>query len=251
MPRFFSFEWFDPKTGIPPDEFFGRFKDIAGRSRAILEERSAEEIIAMSDVISWLLSHKQVIQNIVESIGVDDDDDEMDESHYDGSFDEAKILTFCMENVDLDFAHDIDGLGWHELFAAHALACIADACKRIYENGPDPAPIAKEMAPIFIGAEALDAMECVCIAEGLIRKNELKQKISFEKQEAAFKRHSGTNQIKREFIHYYEVGKFQSQAEAARKFYNSLPPDQKKLLKPSNAVRTLTDALRKHLNSPE
>lgn len=252
MPRIFSFEWFDPKTGLPPDEFFGKLKGITGRARVILKARSAEEIIAMTDVISWLMSHEQVIQNIVGSISVDDEET-IDESLYDDVFDEAKILLFCVENVELDFAHEIDGLTWQELFAAHSLACIADVCKRIHENGPDPTPMTKETAPMFIGSDALDAMECVCIAESLIRQDETKQdikkKFSLQKQEAARVRHSNTDELKEDFIHYYEAGEFPSKAEAARKFYNGLPPEKKKLLKPTNAVRTLNSALRKHLNS--
>lgn len=68
-------------------------------------------------------------------------------------------------------------------------------------------------------------------------------------KKAAKKRHEPKNQLKQEFCEFWDRGNnHKSQADAARRFYNSLPKD-KQLLSPTNAVRTLTAALSKHLGS--
>ncbi|MDP2242175.1 MAG: hypothetical protein Q8K18_18715 [Burkholderiales bacterium] len=70
-------------------------------------------------------------------------------------------------------------------------------------------------------------------------------------KKAAQKRHEPLNQLKQEFCDFWGRGKHQSRAEAARRFYASLPADKKRLLVPSNAERTLTAALSKHLRSKD
>lgn len=67
---------------------------------------------------------------------------------------------------------------------------------------------------------------------------------------AAKKRHEPLNQLKEEFCEFWDRGSnHKSRAEAARRFYASLPADRKRLLVASNAERTLTAALSKHLRS--
>jgi hypothetical protein len=67
-------------------------------------------------------------------------------------------------------------------------------------------------------------------------------------KQAARKRHEPGNQVKREFCAFWDRsgGKYKSRAEAARRFYESLPKE-KKVLAPTNAIRTLTAALSEHL----
>jgi len=66
-------------------------------------------------------------------------------------------------------------------------------------------------------------------------------------QKAAQVRHEPLNKLKQEFCKYWLQGSFKSRADAARRFLKSLPPESGKLLVESNAVRTLTQALARHL----
>jgi hypothetical protein len=68
-------------------------------------------------------------------------------------------------------------------------------------------------------------------------------------KKAAQKRHEPRNRLKQDFFDFWMQGKgsFRSRADAARRFYKSLPPEKRKLLVESNAIRTLTQALAKVL----
>lgn len=246
MPRIFSFEYFNPLKDEAPNRFLEKPQGIVVKARAILEKRTLEEIYSISDVVSWLLSHEVVINKILSGLEQCADDNYVYQD-YDDMFDEAKHLLYCLERVELDFSHNVPNLSWPEIFATHALACIADAYQRDQELKHSPWRDEADVMEI-IGADILDAMECICIAESLIRQTntvqKVKQKVSLQKQNAAYLRHADSNQLKREFIHFYLSGTHKSRADAARRFYDSLPPNRKRILKPTNAVRTLTDGLR-------
>ncbi len=64
-------------------------------------------------------------------------------------------------------------------------------------------------------------------------------------QRAAYSRHEPANALKREFIQFAE-GRDGSLNKLAGQFYKSLPEEKKKKLIPSNAERTLSQALSKY-----
>ena len=75
--------------------------------------------------------------------------------------------------------------------------------------------------------------------------------ISTVAKKAAQKRHEPVNRLKKEFVAFYEKGKFRSRADAARQFHASLPKDKQRLILKDNAARTLTAALPKLLRSED
>jgi len=87
------------------------------------------------------------------------------------------------------------------------------------------------------------------VAESASSANVPKTASSVAKQ-AARKRHEPGNRIKQDFCAFWDRsgGKFKSRAEAARRFYESLPKE-KKVLAPTNAIRTLIAALSEHLRA--
>ena len=71
---------------------------------------------------------------------------------------------------------------------------------------------------------------------------------SSQQKEAAEARHQPTNQLKRDCVIYWlNLQKF-SNREVARRFYDSLPLDKKRLLTDSNAVKTLSQAISEYRN---
>lgn len=84
-----------------------------------------------------------------------------------------------------------------------------------------------------------------------IKPGEEPKTLSSIARQAAKKRHEPISRLKQDFFDYWSRGKFKSRADAARRFYASLPADNKRLLVASNAERTLTAALSKHLRSKD
>lgn len=74
------------------------------------------------------------------------------------------------------------------------------------------------------------------------RMNELQQR------NAAYKRHEPIDNLKKECIQYWLQHQNYSNNQVARKFYESLPTDNQKLLASSNAVNTLSKAISEYKN---
>jgi len=70
-------------------------------------------------------------------------------------------------------------------------------------------------------------------------------------RKAAKKRHEKTERLVDELCHFYEVGNFPSYTAAATKFYDNLGTERKKLLAPTNAIRTLREGLSRRINHRE
>lgn len=97
------------------------------------------------------------------------------------------------------------------------------------------------------------ALEAVIYAENAITlsdevDNQVKEKTSERARQAAYKRHEKTRDFCNRFIQIYCGGVFKSKASAAREFIEMHDKDEIPLA-PTNAERTLLDALRKHEKS--
>src|SRR3569623_1217585 len=116
----------------------------------------------------------------------------------------------------------------------------------LYASRP---PEDEAINPIAHSPYAVDAMEAVCMAECLQREpsRQAAKIISEQNRKAALQRHVNTSELKRQLIEFFHTGTFKSMAEAARRFYDGLEEGKRKLLAPTNAIRTLTDALSAHL----
>lgn len=250
--KFFPFVAFDPLTGTPSQFVAGRFGQIACRARKILSGRSRSEIIAAADTLSWLL-----LSDAAHAIKwglLERQAKELDERNGDSSpltLSDAQLLARVVETVLLeDINEAVPNLTVPELYAVLALGLIDEAAE--WEQHYLQAGYAEDDAiyPIALSPYAVDAMEAVCMAQCLHRTEPSRQAakiISDQNRKAAIKRHLHITELKRQFIEFFLAGTFKSMAEAARRFYDSLEEGKRKLLAPTNAIRTLTDALSAHL----
>jgi hypothetical protein len=69
-----------------------------------------------------------------------------------------------------------------------------------------------------------------------------------QQQEAAYARHKPTHDLNRDCVRYWLAHQKFSNNEAARRFYESLPPERSKILTPTNAPRTLAKAISDYRN---
>lgn len=138
---------------------------------------------------------------------------------------------------------------YSEYFAILAIALVGETLDE-FNFLLQELPKNKKDKEIFLlkvsGAIAFEAMEAIGMAEIHLKNDEIiKETKKLKLEEWRIKRHGPILELEMEFINYYLSGSFPSRREAARRFYNNLPEKKKKLLTPDNAVRTLTDALRK------
>ena len=68
-------------------------------------------------------------------------------------------------------------------------------------------------------------------------------------QKAALARHEPVQKIKDALFAYWDAGDFSSQAQAVRRFMNNRSEESLRPLSPTNAERTLKEALSKHVRS--
>lgn len=250
--KFYPFVAFDPLTGTPSQFVAGRFGQIAYRARKILSRRNRSEIIAAADTLSWLLlgdSVREIDLGLLEWHAKELDEKNGDSS--DLTLSDAQLLARVVETVSLeDINEAVPNLTLAELYAVLALGLIDEAAE--WEQHYMQAGYAEDESiyPMGLSPYAVDAMEAVCMAESLqgdIPRIQAAKIISAQKRKAALKRHANTNNLKRQFIEFFHTETFKSMAEAARRFYDGLEEGKRKLLAPTNATRTLTDALSAHL----
>lgn len=255
-PNFYAFEAFDPVDGEPTDFVGGKFKEIAYRARKLLVKRSRQEILAMGDTLCWLLGSELARGQAFELIdlhvkALDEGKGQSDFEHI--SLNNVAQILRLMEKVSIDDIDDaIPGLTWPELLAVLALGEIDEAIEWEQHYQQKGYPEDDSIYTMTLGPYAVEAMEAVCAAEALQRGNpsiQAKKIVSDQTRKAALKRHQATNNLKREFIHFYHSREFKSRADAARRFYLSLPDKKQRLLTHTNAIRTLTDALSAHLKT--
>lgn len=98
-----------------------------------------------------------------------------------------------------------------------------------------------------VGSYIVNATEAAMYAERLANisaEDIAKQARSALASKAAKQRHANTGAIKQEFVEFYRQGNFRSAADAARRFYQSLPAERQRLLRAENCGRTLVQALK-------
>lgn len=250
--KFFPFVAFDPLTGTPPHFVAERFEQIAYRARKILSHRNRNEIIAAADTLSWLLlgdAVREIEFGLLTQLAKELDEEKDESSHL--TLSDAQLLALVVETVPLeDINEAVPNLALAELYAVLALGLIDEAAEwqqHYMQAGyaEDDSIYLTTLAPY-----AVDAIEAVCMAESLqgdILAHYAAKIISDKNSGAGLKRHEATNELKREFILFYHANSFPSMAEAARRFYNGLDEGKRKRLTPTNATRTLTEALSAHL----
>lgn len=69
-----------------------------------------------------------------------------------------------------------------------------------------------------------------------------------QQRNAAYERHKPTENLKKECVRYWLQHQNYSNNQAAKKFYESLAPNEQKLLKSTNAVSTLSTAISEYRN---
>lgn len=222
---------------------------IRARARLLLNEIDPERLDRQIKVLQW-------ITNELEGKPFFKTEEEQDAQYALKlpGFTPAAHLYKYTSAFDLN---DADNLTWSQYFALLALMLIVSAHQEeewAYERKPyDVVTLATYRQA---GDDIAFAMEAVIFGE-LLQINEAgslpysimtgvsEQRISLNASKGGIARHSESNKLKKEFIDFYGAGSFKSGADAARRFYQSLPVERK-ILAPTNAERTLLDALREH-----
>jgi len=152
---------------------------------------------------------------------------------------------------------------WPEVFAILALNSLGEAITRsLYQNSREfqMGPYAKDYMKLHDEARALfEGVDLIGVADRLLEnkntfKDELSKAVSEEirlkNRRGGIQKNAPIKIVKGRFISWYykniDKGIFQSKSDAARKFYANLAKEESALMAPTNAVRTLKDALRTH-----
>jgi hypothetical protein len=232
-------------AGKMPKSCRHSFMVAANRAQALLKNRSEAEIFSQIDVLMWMLHEVRTSSN--STVDLPDNQKRILTTT-------ASVLYGKKDDFKLD---DVGNLSWPENFAFLALCNIADALFiEVFAHDGTETSISDYIS--IIGDCASAAVEAVCFGERILHetklvsgldvhvKTKLKEQISLRASHASIARHSKVNAIKQRFFKYWRSGTFPSGAEAARRFYDSLPAEQQKLLSKlgkDRAVRTLCSAL--------
>lgn len=254
------FKHFNPKTGDVPEFFSSKFQTIAERAREILKARSGPRIRAAWRAIQWMSEDDRIQKQIWEQLmqeaqALDNGTPFQKRPAIRG--DVSKLMA-CRELINIGDYRQFPGGTWPEYFAVLALAHIGIACDdehhHRYKKKAHTRDRYENLMQELEGYWAIRAMEAVTTAEWIGREenilrsqstrilNEHKKRISLQAKEAAIARHSKTAKLKDEFIQFKLAHPDVSAAEAARRFHTSLTGERRKILQPTNAVRTLTNA---------
>lgn len=258
-----GFEYFNPLTGTPPDTFPEYGKDIITRARQLINKRTENEITQIISLVNWVIDHSPAISDSEKQLDLIIPDDEIDEeinkknSHLlDRNLDSPtyKLKAF-QAKINMPLNMEIVNLTWSEVFAVLSLSLIDKAIddEKYYGNlaKNEETDFLHEWRIIFhASAWIIEAMESIATAEGF-KDNEdhiinSKNKISIKNFNASLKKHSKTNIAVLAFNKFINDGNFKSRRNAAQIFSEKFP-ELVNHLSPYNVVRTLCDALAKHL----
>lgn len=257
----YVFEDFDPLTGKSPENHQLECDHIIYRSRTILSSRTKEDIYTINDLNRYILSE---FYNGLDDLLLAIEAEEKGGLKPKNTTDSEPLLK-CVEKFDLD-SDDIYNLRWSEMFAVQALSFVSLACtderehNQLHEN--DRNNTNRQYETLYsVGMWALDAMESLGYAEmfNSLEKQEheidsniekiVTEKISLKNKKAGIARHAKSTALKKEFIQFYISGDFPSMLNAADAFINQLNDEKSRILAPTNAKRTLVEALSSHLKS--
>lgn len=244
--------------GLFPPLFQDVLLDIPYRAYGLLKDRTVEQINAAYEAATWMIKEaNDDIANIASELV------EQDESGRDiVSFRMPRLLALHMGRFDISGQEAFPDAQWSEYFAAMAIGRYVDTMERAISSLEAAHDTAREAQFSRLGGATLfllDATEALIMAEQLRQRETVrretvaateerhKDQISLQRQRAAIQSHAKTTAIKRECILYYLENSHLSQREAARRFYETLPVEQKREFSPNNAVRTLESAIRDYL----
>lgn len=255
---FFHFEKFDPLKGELPDYLSHNGNKAIDNARLILKDRTTEEIYAGQEIIAYLLTSDYMQKyrwNELDEKYINNIKQE-EKPTYSCSF--AEDLLICMKELDVSDYDEFKDATWSELFAVLALGLIADAMENFTVHQMHPHEAMKETFSYeSIGDGIIEATECIAIAIGLNKYDNTleelkmqalqkeKKKQSLQGLKGAIKRHSPVNELKRECYEYFisHNDKDIKKREAASEYYEALPNERKRLLAPTNAIRTLAEGI--------
>jgi hypothetical protein len=252
-----ALEQFNPITDEIP-RFMHDLDFIARRAGVILYDWDEAQIMAVAEKLDWMFYE---ISHGYGEPGFKSDIPEPDEITADWiyHFIDSPVAELYERRHQIDISQEEAALNadWSDYFAVLSLAYIAQAATAYN------ALMTSEKVPRHEATEAFNisndrilAVEAITYAEFILElkqltknldakieaeaRNQLRQRNS----QAAKQRHAAVKTLKQQFIDYYHADTFPSKRKAAEQFYTGLPEDEKLLLAPTNAVRTLTDALR-------
>ena len=158
--------------------------------------------------------------------------------------------------IDISQVEAAPNADWSDYFAVLSLAYIAQAATayKAFMTG-EKAPKREATEAFNINNDKIRATEAITYAEFILELNQLtknldakieaeaRNQLRQQNSQAVKQRHADIKALKQRFIDYYYTETFPSKQNAAEQFYTGLTDDEKRLLAPTNAVRTLTDAL--------
>jgi len=242
-------EHFNVLSGDPPEVFRVEFQRITQRARHLLKQHSQDDVECALDLVGWLIAHEDIVAEQFNQLAEGSTNATRQYSA------EVESLLIARRLVSLDNQTLLPGATWPELFAALALGFVAMASERFHVlSEVKTLPRGDYVYSDTLGYFAIEAMEAVGVAESLHdlasysadiehRKNIEREKISLQKQDAAFERHRKTTQLLRELRAFYEAGSFKTYANAVQAFLATIPQERVHHLVPTNRQRTLTEGL--------
>ena len=259
-----GFENFNPLTGTPPDTFPEFGKDIITRARQLINKRTENEITQIISLVNWVIDHSPAISDSEKQLDLMIADDEIYEEiigknahllgrNLDSSIHKLKVF---QAKINMPFKMEIPNLKWSEMFAVLSLSLIDKAIDDekyygIFAKNEETDFLHEWRITFHASSWIIESMDAIATAEGF-KDNEdhiinSKQKISIRNFNASLKKHSKTNSAVLAFNKFISEGKFKSTRNAAQIFSEKFP-ELVNHLAPYNVVRTLCDALAKHLS---
>lgn len=248
FPKYYKEKIFPLEKSYQEDKDWNIFQDICYRAYNIISQYEDEEINKQA----------QVARNYLLTV------DALSESLQNGFIDlipDAKNRGILNLSYAYRIKHGYPIFGsekfnvehWDLLFALIALYEI-DTCMMVQKTINSgrisyPNYHKRENYQVY----ALSALEAVTFAENSKTtaqeiESKVKENISQKARKAALKKHEKRRSTYNRFINFYNYGTFNSKSSAADKFLESVKGEDIGLV-PTNAKRSLLDALRKHEKS--
>lgn len=252
-----ALEQFNPLTDEIP-RFMHDLEFIARRASLILQDWDETQILAVAEKLDW------IFYEFNRGFGEPEfkpslpapDDTTADWLQY---FLDSPVAELYERRYQIDISQ-VEGAAnaaWSDYFAVLSLAYIAQAATayKAFMNG-EKAPNREAIEAFNINNDKILATEAITYAEFILELKQLMEnldapmEVEARKQlrqrhsQAVKQRHAEVKALKQRFIDYYYTETFPSKQNAAEQFYTGLSDDEKRLLAPTNAVRTLTAALR-------
>lgn len=159
-------------------------------------------------------------------------------------------LFYRSESPELAAAFDGLDLHWPGLLAVLSLGYL-NAAGQLRDQAFDSSSVTDAMKladqASALVAYALEAISLAdrCLGEDSFVQRHFRALTQNRNTAAGRARHSKTDALKKRFRAYFEGGTWSSHADCARRFLAGLSDADQRLLSKSNAVRTLTESLRK------